>query len=104
MRHEYFENIRVRLESGSNIEGQLDDALNMYRSINNWKRIQVDTFLHQAQEVPAMAAHVTPNEEGMRQRRRSRCALSHLIRLDRSVVDLISSPELICDVIFWPAW
>jgi hypothetical protein len=31
MHHEYFENIRLRLESGSNIEGQLDDALNMYR-------------------------------------------------------------------------
>jgi hypothetical protein len=44
MHQEYFENIRLRLESGSNIEGQLDDALNTYRS-NNKKRIRVMHFL-----------------------------------------------------------
>jgi hypothetical protein len=41
---EYFENICVRLESGSNVEGKLDDALNMYRSNNNGKEFQLMHF------------------------------------------------------------
>jgi hypothetical protein len=51
-----------------------------------------------------MAADITPNEEGMRQHRRFRCALGHLSVPVRFVADFISSAEWICVVIFWPAW
>jgi hypothetical protein len=46
----------------------------------------------------------TKRRRYMRQRCRSRCALGHLSGPDRFVGDLISSPETICAVIFWPAW
>jgi hypothetical protein len=54
MHHEYFENIRLRLESGSNIEGQLDDALNMMHFlITRKKRETWLQTLHQKKKVYA---------------------------------------------------